>query len=134
MDTPLATVLFYIYHKIFTNTSGNSYKVWHDDLNIPRKYTSMISRLKFGHGCYPAHLARLNIIPSSLCEYCNTEGTLDHLLFSCQKYIKECNILYTNLIRCGVTAPFNLLHVLCLNKIETLTYIITFLSKTGVKI
>lgn len=109
-------------------------KFWHEDQNIPRKYTSIISRLKFGHGCYPGHLARLNLIPSNLCEYCNTEGNLDHIIFNCQKYINESNSLYINLIRCGVMAPFNLLHVLCLNKIDYLKIIITFLSKTGVKI
>lgn len=108
--------------------------LWHDNLNIPRKYISIINRLKFGHGCYPVHLARLKIINSNLCEYCNTEGDLDHIIFNCSAYINECNILYINLIKCGVMAPFNLLHVLCLNKIEIIQHLISFLSKSGVKI
>ncbi|KAG5880914.1 hypothetical protein JTB14_036419 [Gonioctena quinquepunctata] len=56
-------------------------KHWHYDLNLSRRSISVYNKLKFGHGCYPAFLAKIGITNSNLCEGCNLE-VRDHLASS----------------------------------------------------
>ena len=109
-------------------------KPWHENLDIPRKYITIINRIKFGHACYPSFLAKIGIIQSSLCEYCQMEGNLEHIFFSCQKNQYECNLLYNNILHNSVPAPFNLSYVLSLNRRELLSSIIQFIKNTNLKL
>lgn len=109
-------------------------KHWHDNQIIPRKYTTIISRIKFGHACHPTHLARLGIFQSNLCQFCNSVGDLDHLFFNCSSHIDACNELFNNLIKLKIETPFNLLSLLCLNNLSVLNVILRFINKSKIRI
>lgn len=111
-------------------------KHWHESLDIPRKYITIINRIKFGHGSYPAHLYRLKILSTDICPSCNIneKGDLDHIFFGCNKHLSDCNQLYYDLIKTNVQAPINLLHILSLNRIPIVSLLITFIKNSGIQI
>lgn len=53
-----------------------------------RKYFSYISRLRFNHGQFPAHLHKIRLSTSDRCIYCsnNVIGDLDHIFMSCPAF------------------------------------------------
>jgi ribonuclease HI len=57
-------------------------KPWFAKLRLSKRVTSIIIRMRLGHVCTPAHLARLGIVTSNLCE-CGDIGDLNHYFFSC---------------------------------------------------
>lgn len=71
-----------------------------DKDSIDRKFYSTIFRLRFGHCRLNAHLARMKIISSSLCNLCNSEldQTADHIVFSCPAFRIERLLLVEDLI------------------------------------
>ncbi|KAG5868637.1 hypothetical protein JTB14_032798 [Gonioctena quinquepunctata] len=77
---------------------------------------SVYNRLKFGHGCYPAFLARIGITNSNLCEECNVEGDLDHIFFNCKNTELEGQELYSDLLLLETPTPINLFTLLALNE------------------
>ena len=107
---------------------------WFYSYNIPRKYSTIISRIKFDHGCYRTHLHRIGILPSDVCEHCNNLGDLEHIFFGCSKHNDESNELYNNIINMKIETPFNLTHLLFLQKEDVINRIIQFLRKTNIKL
>lgn len=57
-------------------------KPWFAKLRLGKRATSIIIRMRLGHVCTPAHLARLHIVDSNLCE-CGEIGDLNHIFLSC---------------------------------------------------
>lgn len=110
-------------------------KFWHDSFNVPRKYITSIVRLKFGHGCYPAHLHKLGIINSGLCDTCDTTADLDHIFFNCKKYKQASDFLQKNINKLyGIPAPLSLSSLLHLNSKKIYDCLIEFLKSTKLKV
>nr|CAI5834090.1 unnamed protein product [Callosobruchus analis] len=57
-------------------------KPWYKNINVSSKYISMYSRLRFGHGRYPAFLMKIGMADSDMCEQCHVPGTLDHIFLN----------------------------------------------------
>lgn len=109
-------------------------KPWFYDYNIPRKYSTIISRIRFGHGCYPAHLHKIGILQSDACEHCNVLGDLEHIFFGCSKFSNENNELYNNIRKLEIETPFNLIYLLSLQNKNVIDCMIQFLRKTKIKL
>nr|CAH7735697.1 unnamed protein product [Callosobruchus chinensis] len=107
---------------------------WYFNLRIPRKYITMYSRLRFGHGRFPAFLARIGMTDTNLCEECNVPGTIDHLFFECCKYRSQQNLLWNGLLSDGFMPPYNMLHLLALNDGRIQRRIICFLKQSSLVI
>lgn len=107
-------------------------KFWHEDFVCPRKYITTIIRLKFGHACFPAHLFKINVLPSENCDICDIKGDLDHIFFQCSKYRAASNRFYNNLINCNIQSPFNILSLLCQFNKQIFDCIIQFLEETKI--
>lgn len=61
-------------------------KPWFFSMNFNRRCSSIISRLRLGHTCTPAHLSKLKITNNSSC-LCGCEtGDANHFFFSCPLY------------------------------------------------
>lgn len=62
---------------------------WYDNLKrASRHFITTMNRLRYGHNTAPSHLSRLRIIQSNVCTFCEIEeGTTDHLIFNCQKFL-----------------------------------------------
>ena len=50
---------------------------------MPRRKNSIISRLRMQCSCLAAHLHKINIHASGLCDVCNKPETTNHFLFEC---------------------------------------------------
>lgn len=108
---------------------------WHKNLKIPRKYVATIIRLRFGHASYPAHLYKINILPSQQCELCGITSDLDHIFFECRLYKNASNKLIKNIISgCNILPPFNLLNLLSIGSKKLYECIIGFLVETNLKL
>lgn len=72
---------------------------WFDNLqNTSRDFITTINRLRYGHNTAPSHLARFNIIESSICSFCgNNEATMDHIIFDCQQFLIDRLVLASEL-------------------------------------
>lgn len=72
---------------------------WYDRLkDASRDFITTINRLRFGHNTAPSHLARLNIIRSNICSFCESrEGTVSHLIFECQNFLLDRLVLASEL-------------------------------------
>ncbi|CAK1604114.1 unnamed protein product [Parnassius mnemosyne] len=59
---------------------------WYNKLKMAsRDFVTTINRLRFGHSTVPAHLARLGIVESSYCTFCNNSvGDIEHFIFTCE--------------------------------------------------
>lgn len=110
-------------------------KPWFDELFTERRGIVSMIRMRIGHGSYPVHLHRINLIDSNECQYCQSEvADIDHLLFGCQGNYNECADLYKKIMNQKVPSPLNSAHVLSLNNLEIYKLIIQFLNQTGIKI
>lgn len=110
-------------------------KLWHENLQVSRKYITTLIRLKFGHACYPAHLHKIGIYTSPNCDQCNTIADLDHIFFGCVKYENASNTLISNIAKnCNILAPFNMLNLLSVGSRKIYSYILGFLEETQIKL
>lgn len=62
-------------------------KPWFTRMNFGKTVTSIIIRMRLGHTCTPAHLAKLGIINTDKCDCSDSAvGDVNHIFFSCPKY------------------------------------------------
>uniref|UniRef100_A0A1Y1KRE3 Reverse transcriptase zinc-binding domain-containing protein n=1 Tax=Photinus pyralis TaxID=7054 RepID=A0A1Y1KRE3_PHOPY len=81
-----------------------------------RFYQSSIVRLKTAHGRFPAHLHRINLIPSAQCTFCNYEvADLNHLVLACPQNTNYTNIMMEDLLKLGLTHPLDVPTILSTN-------------------
>lgn len=59
-----------------------SRKAWFENIHFSKKTTNILSRLRIGHGLFPAHLHRINLRQDDLCD-CGEHGSLDHIVLGC---------------------------------------------------
>lgn len=85
-------------------------KPWFHNLKWSRQDIKNISRLRIGHGLYPAHLFRCSLATSDLCE-CGEYGDLNHLIFQCVR-LNGRDILIQNLSAFNLSQPFNITYIL----------------------
>ncbi|XP_049883240.1 uncharacterized protein LOC126378842 [Pectinophora gossypiella] len=78
-------------------------KPWFFKLKLCKRATSTIIRMRLGHVCSPAHLARLQIIQSDACECGTGVGDINHLFLSCP--LLDHTPLYTFLHSLKVPLP-----------------------------
>ncbi|XP_055529426.1 uncharacterized protein LOC129721179 [Wyeomyia smithii] len=62
-----------------------STKAWFKGLDLTRDFIRVISRLMSNHYVANAHLYRINLVDSNLCE-CGGYEDIDHIVFVCPKY------------------------------------------------
>lgn len=101
--------------KQIMETKGKWYSKIKQELSVPwftkgvsfhdRKFYSTICRLRLGHCRFNAHLHRLNILSSPVCNYCNhSEQTLDHIFFTCNSFTLQRFIFINHLMDIFKTA------------------------------
>lgn len=105
---------------------------WYKGIILPRKFITIISRLRFGHASFPMHLHKIGVLQTSICVNCNVLGDLDHIFFNCSKYLILSNELIKNLIKLDVSCPLNIAHLLSLHNIEVFKEVINYLNKANI--
>lgn len=101
-------------------------KPWFSKFNFPKKVTSTISRLRFGHCSLPSHLSRIGVVDSDACEHCNTNGNIEHTLFECVKY--KSKPLYEFLIKFRAPLPCDSYTILSFVDFKYTKALISFLT------
>ena len=110
-------------------------QTWYSNANVPKKMVTTINRLKFGHGCFPAHLFKIHVFPDP---YCSCDRTLvadlNHIFFACQNYPQEIHQFIVNLCNEGVALPTNVVTLLSLNELKVFKVIYNFLTNINLNI
>lgn len=113
-DSILKTRMFELWHEVWEETKvlkGNWFaqiqksiprKPWYFKFkkSPSRKFIVAMNRLRLGHGKFPAHLKRIKIIPSEVCEFCHADvATLDHLFLHCPAFSIQRLLLIDGLMK-----------------------------------
>lgn len=107
---------------------------WHTYHSVPREFCSTIARLKFGHGTYPKHLFKINIINSPACK-CGWEvADLDHIVLACREHSAQREVLFQSLQNLQVAFPTKLVPLLASNDERIYRAIYTFLKSSAITI
>uniref|UniRef100_A0A8D8VF21 Uncharacterized protein n=1 Tax=Cacopsylla melanoneura TaxID=428564 RepID=A0A8D8VF21_9HEMI len=78
-------------------------KAWYTK-RMSRRMITTVVRLRSKHGRYPAHLHRMGIVDSELCE-CGERGELEHMILTCNRV--KGNKLMNELLPLVKTYPIN---------------------------
>ena len=85
--------LYYIQNRVGTVRIGGG----------NRKEETAITRLRIGHTNLDSTLYIIGKHPTGLCERCQEQETLEHVLISCMKYIPESRDMMEGMRRAGLT-------------------------------
>lgn len=107
---------------------------WYKNCTLSRHYRSTIARLKFGHGKYPAHLYKLNLIESPACPCGHEEADLNHIILSCNKHKDIINEFYQYLVNKSTPLPTNIVTLLSYNNRNICDKLIYTLQGMKIKI
>lgn len=83
-----------------------SLKPWFSKINLNKLATSILIRLRLGHVCSPAHLARLRIIDSPKCDCGYDTAEVNHILLCCPLY--DHSSFYETLLSIDTPFPVNI--------------------------
>nr|CAH7745962.1 unnamed protein product [Callosobruchus chinensis] len=78
------------------------------EYNENREYSVIISRLKTNHGNFPAHLAKIGLIESPICDEDQEYADLNHLFFMCTKNKNAIEVFMDKLKNIGYQYPLNI--------------------------
>lgn len=78
-------------------------KPWFFKLKLSKRATTVLIRMRLGHTCTPAHLARMKIINDPSCDCGDDFGDVNHIFFSCSNY--DHHNFYNDLISFRVPLP-----------------------------
>nr|CAH7729157.1 unnamed protein product [Callosobruchus chinensis] len=78
------------------------------EYNENREYSVIISRLKTNHGNFPAHLAKIGLIESPICDEDQEYADLNHLFFMCTKNKNAIEVFMDKLKSIGYQYPLNI--------------------------
>lgn len=91
-------------------------RLWFENIKLNQSDYVSIIRFKTGHGKYPPHLYKINIIYNPICLCDKDIGTLNHIIFGCIKNTLTSEILIKNLIKNRMQLPTNTVMVLISNR------------------
>lgn len=77
-------------------------KPWFSKLKLSRRVTCILTRMRLGHVCTPAQLARFGLLDSDLCE-CGEVGDLNHIFLCCPRYNRVS--FYESLLEIPIPLP-----------------------------
>ncbi len=82
--------LLHARYKAKWTSYNNGYQACQDPIRVlERKHQTIIFRLRTGHCCLRAHLKRIGISNTSMCECGTSEETPDHILQACPRFSEE---------------------------------------------
>lgn len=119
--------------RFFFNIQKNiSLKPWFSRIDINKTSTSIIIRIRLGHNCTPAHLARIGILQSPVCECGYDVGDINHIFFACPLYDRS-NFL-NSLLSSNVPFPSSVPCLLCDNDPNIYKIISDFIIQNNIKL
>ncbi|XP_073947101.1 uncharacterized protein [Choristoneura fumiferana] len=107
-------------------------KPWFWKLRFGKKVTTILTRMRLGHVCTPAHLAKLNIIDSPTCECGYEEADLNHIIFVC--FRRDRSALVKGLISLQVPFPSSISCLLSTADLHVYQLLADFILCNDIKI
>jgi ribonuclease HI len=102
-------------------------KPWYHGMKLSKLTISLISRLRLGHCIIASHLARINILFSSMCECEEEEETANHIFFNCSLLPND--DFLQDILAQGINLPVSVNYLLAQNDKK----ITSFLAKHLIK-
>jgi len=105
---------------------------WFSKVRLGKRATSMIIRLRLGHMCNPAHLARIRVIDSSACECGEDVCDANHMILNCPLFDRT--TFNKTLSDLKISFPTNIQLLLRSNLIPVYKSLATFLENNNIKL
>ena len=131
----------------YVRSSMNSYTLIHPNLphssniphiflyNVPKSYSTTITRLKLGHAKIPSHLMKIGIVNSQICSCDNISvADLNHTFFACRNHSDAISEFMSFLNNINIQFPINLTTLLCSNNKQVYDRLVKFLGKVKIRI
>lgn len=99
-------------------------------LNMSKEHSSIISRLKFNHGRFRAHLHKIGMAETPFCT-CNNSALqdLNHIFFECSRYPEKIESLLSDLISMKIALPINIAALLAINNRDVMDLLVKFVKE-----
>lgn len=108
---------------------------WFHNMAVHRRVTSTITRMRFNHGCFPAHLFRINLRNSDTCDCNNSDvGDINHIIFVCPKYHHHREQFISDLKKIKVPFPTSILSLLVMNDKSVLRCLSKFILVSNLRL
>lgn len=107
-------------------------KPWFFKSKLSKRATSVLIRMRLGHICSPAHLARFHILDDDICECGEDVGDANHIFFNCP--LNSNSHLYSSLISLKVPLPTNISCLLHNYSIPIYNAIASFIELNNIKL
>lgn len=107
-------------------------KPWFFKTKFGKRATSVLIRMRLGHVCSPAHLARFRIIDNDSCECGEEDADTNHIILSCSLY--DHTLLYTRLSILEVPFPTSIPCLLFNNSIPIYKVLTSFIEANDIKL
>lgn len=78
-------------------------KPWFFKIKLGKRATTILIRMRLGHLCTPAHLARIKVKPDPSCVCGDEFGDVNHIFFACSQYNHR--KLLQDLVACRIPLP-----------------------------
>lgn len=129
----------------YVNTSHSPYTLIHPtlpksiphimDFCVSKSYSTIITRLRLNHGCFPAHLFKIGLNNTSLCS-CDNSSVCDmnHLFFSCKNHPQVIAEFETFLKTLSMQFPTNITSLLSSHNKQIYDAIVNFIRQARISI
>lgn len=107
-------------------------KPWFSNLTFGKAITSTLIRMRLGHACIPLHLARLNLLPSDICECGNDVGDFNHIFFACPRNDRSAFI--SSLLSIKIPFPTSISILLSNINIDVYRILASFIFHNNIKL
>lgn len=93
-----------------------------------RRFIQTISRLRSNHGLYKAHMYRIGLAETPMCEVCEEMEDMQHITLECVMNWDQLVLFIDNLVNLRVSLPINWKHLLAMNRIDVYKAIFNYLK------
>jgi len=109
-------------------------QLWYEGHSIHRRFYTNITRLRVGHGLFPAHLHKLKMIDSPACPCGSPNGDMNHIFFECYRNNRQTKQFLQQLLELKITLPTDTISLLHTNRYEIYKVLYDFLRKCNINV
>lgn len=107
-------------------------KPWFVKMNLSKTVTTILTRMRLGHVCTPAHLAKIHVLDNDSCICGSGVGDLNHIFFYCCLYDRSSFI--SSLLAIKIPFPTSITCLLYTNNIDVYNILAEFITHNNIKL
>lgn len=131
-----------MFNNVFKDRPTNYYlifpeikkKRWYEHTYTRKQMLTQFIRLASNHGRFPAHLHRISLADSDVCNLCHERADTNHLFLGCPRRINQTSKLIEDLRNMELQLPLNMNYILAQENLEVFYRVYRFSCDLQIKI